>query len=130
VASKRLEEVEMISDGFERGVDLLRMYQSTGDIDVLDRAVVTFRDLLDVSTEYDLDRAAILNNLGFALRVRYQRTGEPAALVEALDVGREAVAEAPAGDPNRVLFLNNLSISLQLHYRLTGALSELGLNRS
>jgi hypothetical protein len=52
--------------------------------------------------------AAMLSNLGIALRRRFERTGTGADLDEAITVGRAALAATPTDHPNHAGYLSNL----------------------
>lgn len=93
---------------FERAIDLFDRYQRTGDLDALTEAVTSYRHALATTPTGHPSQAAVLNNLGIALRSLYWRTGELAALTEAVTIGREAVTATPTGHPKRAMYLTSL----------------------
>ncbi|MFF2901111.1 hypothetical protein, partial [Streptomyces sp. NPDC057966] len=74
----------------------------------LDQAVAVARQAVEVAASGHSDRAALLNNLGSALRARFERTGDHADLDQAVAVARQAVEVAASGHSDRAALLNNL----------------------
>jgi hypothetical protein len=109
----------------EGGSTYLQRYWAAGQVPDLDRALVRYRNAVELTPANSPERAAILNNLGNGLSARYACTGAVADLDEAIASCRNAIELTPANSPNRTMFLNNLANGLRDRYARTGAVADL-----
>ena len=82
-----------------RAVDLLRTYQRSGDPAVLVQATTLCRAAVAATPAGHPDRAAVLSNLGGALRSLAEHTGDIAVLTQAVESSRAAVPTPPPAIP-------------------------------
>ncbi|MGD9486312.1 tetratricopeptide repeat protein, partial [Streptomyces sp. TRM70308] len=78
----------------------------------LNQAVAVAREAVEAVPSGHPDRAALLNNLGSALRARFERTGDLADLDHAIELTRQALAESPVDGPRYPTILSNLGAML------------------
>jgi hypothetical protein len=104
----------------EQAIELFSAYQRTGELPLLTEAVELFRAIAAATPAGHPDRAAVLSNLGGALRELSERTGDTAVLAEAVQADRDALAATPAGHPNRAVILSNLGNALRELSERTG----------
>jgi hypothetical protein len=100
----------------DTGVELLREYERTGQVDHLERAISLFRQEV---LEHRPDRANDLHSLGLALLRRFERFGQRADLQEAIERCRCAVVAAAPDDPRRADFQSALVDGLLRRFELT-----------
>ncbi|MFH8477209.1 tetratricopeptide repeat protein [Streptomyces sp. NPDC018000] len=87
-------------------------FERRGDLADLDQAVAVARQAVEVAPSGHPDRAALLNNLGSALRARFERRGDLAGLDQAVELARQALAESPVDGPRYPTILSNLGAML------------------
>jgi tetratricopeptide (TPR) repeat protein len=109
----------------DQAANFLRRYQSTGQPADLDEAISLFREAAADSSENDPRRAALLNNLGNAMRDRFQHTGEEPNLDEAIVVFHKAVEASRDDDADRAAYLSNLGGALRVRFGRMGEVSDL-----
>jgi tetratricopeptide (TPR) repeat protein len=108
-----------------QAIDVFNAYHSTGQRELLDRAVALFRAALAAAPEGHPDRTACLSNLVGALRALFECIGEREVLVEAVRIGLAAVEATATDHPDRAGLLNNLGSTLQTLFERTGQLEVL-----
>lgn len=113
------------SHSVDQIVNLLKRHERTGELAVLTEAVTLGREAVLANPTGHPSRAAILNNLGIALRRLFEQTGEIAVLTEAVTVGREAVVATSTDHPHRAMHLSNLGVALSRLFERTGELAIL-----
>jgi CHAT domain len=106
-------------------VVLLERALGTADQTLLSATIQLLERILSVTPASDPDRAAMLSNLGAALRTRFERGGVLADLDRAIELGEQAVAATPVGHPNRARYLSNLGVALQRRFERGGVLADL-----
>jgi tetratricopeptide (TPR) repeat protein len=100
-------------DRINQTLDLLELAQRTGDQELLDRVVAGLREIADELAPGHPYRAAVLVNLGEALRQRYETRGNRDDLDAAIAAQQDAMALMPAPDRRRPAVLRSLSVLLQ-----------------
>ncbi|MEW2458837.1 tetratricopeptide repeat protein, partial [Streptomyces albus] len=78
----------------------------------LDQAIDLARRAVAAAPPGHPARAALLNNLGSALRARFERTGDFSHLDEAIELARQALAAIPVDDARYPTILANLGAVL------------------
>jgi uncharacterized protein YegL/tetratricopeptide (TPR) repeat protein len=78
----------------------------------LEAAIAALREALNLIPNDHRDRAALLSNLGGALRARFERTGDLSDLEQAIVSTRQALAATGAEDSQYPAILNNLGAML------------------
>ncbi|MFE2267478.1 CHAT domain-containing tetratricopeptide repeat protein [Streptomyces griseosporeus] len=109
----------------DTGAALLDQALDGYDVSLTSAAVQLWQRIVAATPAEHPDRAAMLTNLGTALRARFEQTGELGDLDEALSVSRQAVRDASAGLPERAEILSNLAKTLYVKFKRTGALADL-----
>ncbi|EIV96079.1 hypothetical protein FraQA3DRAFT_5941, partial [Frankia sp. QA3] len=104
---------------------LLQTALQTGDHAALDTAIEHFHQVLAEMPAGHPDHAAVLSNLGAALRTRFEQRGSAADLTAAVDAGRQAVAATAPDHPDRGAMLSNLGIALRARFGQTGSPADL-----
>ncbi|WP_007517651.1 CHAT domain-containing protein [Pseudofrankia saprophytica] len=115
-------------DWANQSVELLERGLRTGDVVALSAAADLLRGALTAFPEGSFDRAALLSNLGVALKARFERSGALADLADldaAIDAGRAAVDAAVAGGRDHSAYLVNLGGALRVRFERTGVLADL-----
>ena len=102
-----------------------RRYRVTGVLTDLDKALSSWKELVNTVPADFPDLPMYLNNLGIALSDRYQRTGSLSDLKDGIAYAQKAVELTSDGEPNLPSYLNNLGRSLSYRYERTGSLSDL-----
>jgi tetratricopeptide (TPR) repeat protein len=108
-----------------RAATLLEEAQRSGEPGALNRAIDLFQQAVAATPAGHPDSAAILSNLGGALRTRFASTANRADLDAAITVGQQAVATAPADYPHRATIMSTLSGALQIRFDSTGNRADL-----
>jgi hypothetical protein len=111
----------------DRGTTLLGEAERTGDRVALTSAIDLLQQAVASCPADHPDRAAMLSNLGGALRTRFASTGDQADLDTAITAGQQALAAAPAGYPHRVAIMSTLSGALQIRFASTGERADLDM---
>ncbi|MET7783559.1 CHAT domain-containing protein [Streptomyces mirabilis] len=113
--------------------DLLNAYEDLGQRHLIDQAVALFRWVLTSLPKVTAprhvnsltpsrtwkwptdhpDRAHVLSNLGFALRILSERAWKPSTSEETVGVGRGAIPPVPH-HPDRAMYLNALGKALRM----------------
>jgi DNA-directed RNA polymerase subunit N (RpoN/RPB10) len=93
---------------------------STGDLRLLDEAISSERETLDLRPKGHPHRSMSCVNLAASLWTRYQRTGDADLLDEAINLEREALDLHPEGHPHHSISCVNLALSLRTRYEHTG----------
>ncbi|KJZ69755.1 hypothetical protein HIM_10866 [Hirsutella minnesotensis 3608] len=107
------------------GVLLGSLFERTGSMDDLDRAVDVAGMAVDATAQDRPDRAICLSNLGNRLGSRFERTGLMDDLNRAIDVAGMAVDLTPQDHPDRPGRLSNLGIWLGSRFERTGSMDDL-----
>jgi CHAT domain-containing protein/tetratricopeptide (TPR) repeat protein len=102
-----------------------RLYQTTGQLSDLNRALEHFQAAATRGPSDSRDHPAFLTALGIGLHERYIRTGDLADLDRAIEVWDEAVQLMPPGSPSRPGGLNNVGIGLYERYSRSGDIADL-----
>ncbi len=105
-----------------RASDLIRAYESTGQMSTLAEAITLLRAVADATPTDHLDLAACLSALGVALRRLFERTGEIRYAEEAVEVGRASLDATSAGHPDRASRLADLGAA---QFRLSERTGEI-----
>ena len=102
-----------------RAMDLYSRYRQTGDLGSLNESIDVFSFALSAK-HHDLAlRAAILSNLGNALRARSEQTGSLSDVDAAIDACRSSVGVTPDDDPSYAGRLSNLGNALRTRFQIT-----------
>ncbi|MGW6886725.1 CHAT domain-containing protein [Streptomyces chartreusis] len=109
----------------DTAVALLDQALGGHDVSLTSAAVQLWQRIVAAVPAEHPNRAAMLTNLGTALRVRFEQTGALGDIDEALAVSRQAVGEASAGLPERAEILSNLAKTLYAKFMRTGVLTQL-----
>ncbi|MFF5488286.1 CHAT domain-containing protein [Streptomyces virginiae] len=109
----------------DTAVALLDQALGGHDVSLTSAAVQLWQRIVAAVPAEHPDRAAMLTNLGTALRARFEQTGVLADLDDALAVSRQAVRSASAGLPERAEILSNLAKTLYAKFTRTGVLADL-----
>ena len=96
-------------------------YRRTGNLNGLDMALSTYRELLASQP----DNWMALSRIVSFLICRYKETGDPADLNEAIDAGRKVLAAAKPGFYEIGMYLSNLGNALLGRFELAGDLADL-----
>ena len=104
---------------------LQALYERTGDLKTLKRAIARYEQALELAPEGHPDRPGRLGNLGLALRSLYERTGDLKTLERAIAYHKQALELAPEDHPDRPGWLSNLGTALFRLYERTGDLKTL-----
>ncbi|KAK0611676.1 CHAT domain-containing protein [Immersiella caudata] len=107
------------------GAMLGQLFEHTGSIDDLNRAVDFTTMAVDATPQNDPDRAGYLINLGSWLGTRFDRTGSIDDLNRAVDIATMAVDTTPQDHPGRASYLNNLGNLLSKRFYRTGSMDDL-----
>ncbi len=102
------------------GAALHEMYDSTGQISVLDQAIIVQQQLLDRPGEWLPER---LLNLGVSLLARFRRRRATSDLDQAITLFEEVYRSA-ASPIERASALNSQANGLSLRHDLTGSLAD------
>ncbi|MEW2117784.1 CHAT domain-containing protein [Streptomyces sp. NPDC005474] len=86
----------------------------------LDTAIRMFRQSVAALNRRHPDRAALLTDLGLALRTRYEWREDPQDLDGAVRAGRASTRATPADHPDRALHLSTLANSLHTRFERSG----------
>ncbi|MGW1561782.1 CHAT domain-containing protein [Streptomyces sp. NPDC002144] len=109
----------------DTAVALLDQALGGHDVSLTSAAVQLWQRIVAAAPAEHPNRAAMLTNLGTALRARFEQAGVLSDLDEALAVSRQAVHDAPDGLPERADLLSNLAKSLYAKFTGTGVLAHL-----
>ena len=102
-----------------KGTEQLLRARATGDPTELAEAVGRLTEALRLVPVGHRDRAAILSELGTALRNTYERTGDLSTLDSAVAHLREAVRTAVSDAPARGMFLSNFGSALLTRFMVS-----------
>jgi tetratricopeptide (TPR) repeat protein len=114
-----------LDEAKQRALGLLVEYERTHDPETLSRAVEAYRELTDLLSRRDPDRAACLSNLGVALLRLVERTGDVTVIEEAAAAGRQAASIVPPDDPEFLVRQYNASQLLIRLFELSADLTIL-----
>lgn len=107
----------------EIGRGFLARYQSGGDVDELEDAILLLE--LACATSVESDRATPLSDLGAAYRVRFVCHGLPEDVDYAIDCHEQALAIAPTDPSVRMTILANLGVAYRQRYEVGGTGADL-----
>ena len=107
-------------DAARRAMDLYSRYRQTGDLGSLNESIDMFRFALSAKHHGPALRAAILSNLGNALRARSEQTGSLSDVDAAIDACRSSVGVTSHDDPEYAGRLSNLGNALRTRFQITG----------
>jgi tetratricopeptide (TPR) repeat protein len=99
---------------------LFNRFMESGDMAVLDEALLLEREALRLRPEGHPDRAGSCASLAYMLTFRFDRAEGTALLDEAIEVEREALRLRPEGHPDRAISCINLGQMLRTHFDRTG----------
>lgn len=99
---------------------LIKIVRSEGTVPLADRAIASFRSLVEL-TDRDRDaQAMVMANLARALLLRFELGAPESVLDECLMVSRAVVDATPRDDPLRLGRASDLGVALTRAYELTG----------
>ncbi|KAI9455532.1 hypothetical protein HD554DRAFT_271221 [Boletus coccyginus] len=106
-------------------IDPRGSYNQLGAASDLERAIVLYREALDIRPQGHPARSSSLNSLAVGLSIRYQQLGTTEDLDEAIVLGREALALRPRGHRDRLVSLNNLAVDLSSRNKYLKTIEDL-----
>jgi len=110
---------------FNRGVDLIRSFQSTGNLLNLFTAISVNQQVVRLTPEGHPDRPIRVNNLVISLQYRFECIGDVSDLDEAILIQQRAVQLTPDGHLTMPMQLNNLGLSYQIRFGRTASPSDI-----
>ncbi|KZV67199.1 hypothetical protein PENSPDRAFT_62479 [Peniophora sp. CONT] len=106
------------------GSSLVARFGRTGELDVLEKAISTFSQAVELSLDDHPDNAMRWTNLGSSLLTRFQRLGRLEDLEEAIFAHAHAVELTPDGHFDKLSRLNNLGASFLARFKRVGELDD------
>lgn len=103
---------------YQRGSD-------TGNLQDLDKAIVVYRQAVEICPTGHPDRHIAINNLGTAIYTRFSQTPNSQDLEEAIQLYREALELKIPHDSDRGSSFSNLARVVRLRFEQTGAMKDL-----
>jgi hypothetical protein len=101
-------------------ISLRTRFHQTGDITLLDEAVVLGRQALSLQSQGSPGRARACSELATSLQAVFNQSGGMTILDEAIKLGEEALQLHTLGHTNRARACGDLSVLLQARYDVTG----------
>ena len=110
---------------FNRGVDLIRIFQSTGNLRSLFTAIPVNQQVVRLTPDGHPHKAIRVNNHAISLQYRFECTGDVSDLDEAILIQQQAVQLTPDGHLTMPMQLNNLGLSHQIRFGRTANPSDI-----
>ena len=86
---------------FSKAQSLVTMFQQGGEVVCIDKAIIMYREILELLPGSHPTRSTVLVLLANPLRCRYQQLGAINNLSEAIVLAQDALALCPSGHPDR-----------------------------
>jgi len=118
--SKWLDDLDSLFELQKLSTWLSDLYDVSGNLDHLDRAIETATEALGLGT-FAYERTDLQNQIGLSLRQRYYHSGQSADLDAAIDF----LADAVRSDPTSTTYLSGLGNALRDRYSIRGDVRDL-----
>ncbi|PVF93861.1 hypothetical protein CPB86DRAFT_818481 [Serendipita vermifera] len=116
---------DIIQAMLSEGVSAYQDFESHGNVQSLDEAILKFERAANMTPENDPRLHNVLNNLGSSLLRRFERLGRVADMDNGIEQLEVASRLTPDGHPDKSSRLNNLGTSLQVRFGHFGNIADI-----
>jgi tetratricopeptide (TPR) repeat protein len=116
---------EAIPKMLSEGVAAYQDFESSGNLQRLERAISNFEAAVEMIPENDSRLPSISNYLGGLLLSRFEQLGRLTDINKSIELLRMAVSRTSDSSPSKPGFLNNLGSSLMARSRRLGNLADI-----